>query len=81
MDARGDYVGGAIAPGLRIAAEALFSKTSKLPMVEVRRPSKAIGKNTIDCIQSGLFHGYLGLVEKLAEECKAELSSGMGAAE
>ena len=78
VDARGDYVGGAIAPGLRIAAEALFNKTSKLPMVEVRRPSRAIGKNTIDCIQSGLFHGYLGLVEKLAKECKTELAQKGG---
>ncbi len=74
VDSKGDYVGGAIAPGLRIAAEALFSKTSKLPMVEVRKPEKVIGTNTIDCIQSGLFHGYQGLVDRLASECKAELA-------
>jgi type III pantothenate kinase len=74
VDASGDYVGGAIAPGLRIAAEALFSKTSKLPMVEVRKPQKAIGTNTVDCIQSGLFHGYQGLVDRLAQECKKELA-------
>jgi len=75
VDGDGNYVGGAIAPGLRIAAEALFSKTSKLPMVEVRRPEKVIGTNTIDCIQSGLFHGYQGLVERLANACKQELAS------
>ena len=79
VDSNGDYVGGAIAPGLRIAAEALFSKTSKLPMVEVRRPEKIIGTNTIDCIQSGLFYGYQGLVERLARECKLELAGERGA--
>ena len=78
VDAEGNYVGGAIAPGLRIAAEALFNKTSKLPMVEVLKPQNAIGKNTIDCIQSGLFHGYQGLVERLANACKAELGQNSG---
>jgi type III pantothenate kinase len=78
VDANGDYVGGAIAPGLRIAAEALFSKTSKLPMVEVRKPNKVIGTNTIDCIQSGLFHGYQGLVDRLASQCKEELAGPEG---
>jgi type III pantothenate kinase len=73
VDANGDYVGGAIAPGLRIAAEALFNKTSKLPMVEVRKPKRVIGTNTIDCIQSGLFYGYQGLVDRLASQCKKEL--------
>lgn len=78
VDSNGDYVGGAIAPGLRIAAEALFSKTSKLPMVEVRKPNKVIGTNTIDCIQSGLFHGYQGLVDRLASQCKEELAGPDG---
>jgi type III pantothenate kinase len=78
VDADGNYVGGAIAPGLRIAAEALFNKTSKLPMVEVLRPQNAIGRNTIDCIQSGLFHGYQGLVERLANACKEELQNSSG---
>ena len=78
VDADGNYVGRAIAPGLRIAAEALFNKTSKLPMVEVLKPQNAIGKNTIDCIQSGLFHGYQGLVERLANACKEELQNSSG---
>ncbi len=73
VDHRGDYVGGAIAPGLAISAEALFQRTSKLPKVEVGRPKRAIGTNTIASMQSGLFHGYVGLVDHLAGVCKAEL--------
>jgi len=73
VDRRGDYVGGAIAPGLAISAEALFQRTSKLPKVEVSRPRRAIGTNTIASMQSGLFHGYVGLVDHLAAVCKAEL--------
>ena len=67
------YVGGAIAPGLRIAEQALFSNTAKLPRVEVERPPAAIGTNTVHAIQSGLFWGYVGLVESLVERCRAEL--------
>jgi len=74
VDHNGNYVGGAISPGLQIGAEALFSKTSQLPNVQVKRPARAIGTNTVDCIQSGLFFGYMGLVENLARVCKAELS-------
>jgi len=74
VDHKGNYVGGAIAPGLQIGAEALFSKTSQLPNVQVTRPAKAIGTNTVDCIQSGLFFGYMGLVDNLARVCKSELS-------
>jgi len=74
----GDYVGGAIAPGLQISADALFQRTAKLPRVEVKRPRRVIGHNTTDSIQSGLFYGYLGLVERLARECKAELAEGGG---
>jgi len=69
----GDYVGGAIAPGFRISADALFLRTAKLPRVEVERPKRAIGTNTIECIQSGLFWGYVGLVDGLARRCKEEL--------
>lgn len=69
------YVGGAIAPGLGIAEEALFSRTAKLPRVEVARPNSAIGTNTVHAIQSGLFWGYVGLVNNLVERCKAELNA------
>jgi type III pantothenate kinase len=69
----GEYVGGAIAPGFRISEEALFSRTAKLPRVEVRRPPNAIGKNTTDAIQSGMYYGYVGLVDSLARRCRDEL--------
>lgn len=70
------YVGGAIAPGLRIAEEALFSRTAKLPRVEVARPPQAIGTNTITAIQSGLFWGYVGLVDSLVRRCREQLGGG-----
>ena len=71
---RGDYVGGAIGPGFQISADALFNRAAKLPKVEVEHPPRAIGRNTIASMQSGLFFGYVGLVDGLARRCKAELS-------
>jgi len=73
VNARGEYVGGAIAPGFRISEEALFTRTAKLPRVEVERPPHAIGTNTVHAMQSGLFWGYVGLVDGLAERCREEL--------
>jgi len=69
----GDYLGGAIAPGLGIAAEALFMQTAMLPHVELARPKHAIGTNTITAMQSGLIFGYVGLVEGIISRIKAEL--------
>lgn len=70
------YLGGAISPGIGIAAEALFMKTSKLPKVELNLPKKAIGKNTIGAMQTGIVYGYIGLIdgviEKLLEEIKED---------
>jgi len=74
VTASGDYVGGAIAPGFKISEEALFSKTAQLPRVEVAKPPRAIGTNTVHAMQSGLFWGYVGLVDSLAERCRTELS-------
>ncbi|MCB9678455.1 MAG: type III pantothenate kinase [Alphaproteobacteria bacterium] len=74
VTAKGDYIGGAIAPGFKISEEALFSKTAQLPRVEVAKPPSAIGSNTIHAMQSGLFWGYVGLVDSLAERCRAELA-------
>jgi len=72
----GDYLGGAIAPGLGITAEALVRRTAKLPKVELTVPEKAIGSNTVSAMQSGLVLGYLGLVKeliaRLAEEVPGE---------
>jgi type III pantothenate kinase len=66
VDARGAYLGGAIAPGPQMASEILYQRTAKLPLLGAfRRPSQAIGKNTQDSIASGLFHGYVGLTRGL----------------
>jgi type III pantothenate kinase len=73
ITANGDYIGGVIAPGFRISAEALFNRAAMLPKVEVERPERVIGTNTIHSMQSGLFWGYVGLVNSLAKRCKAEL--------
>lgn len=71
----GDYVGGAIAPGIGIAAQALFERTAKLPRVELVRPPSVIGRNTVHSIQAGLLFGYVGLVEGMVTRFKAVLGS------
>ncbi|HYH01574.1 MAG TPA: type III pantothenate kinase [Bacillota bacterium] len=73
IGADGAYLGGAIAPGMDIAGEALFAQTAKLPRFEMVRPKNVIGKNTIGSLQSGLYFGYLGLVDSLISRMKAEL--------
>ena len=73
ISADGDYLGGAIAPGIGIAAQALFERTAKLPRVELARPPSAIGRNTAHSIQSGLLFGYVGLVEGMVARFEAEL--------
>jgi type III pantothenate kinase len=72
----GDYLGGAIAPGIAIALEALIQHTSKLYRVELVGPKQAIGKNTIHAIQSGLMFGYAGLVEALVRRFQEEMGGG-----
>lgn len=71
-----EFLGGAIAPGLKITAASLTENTSKLPEVVIKKPEKVIGRNTITNIQSGLFYGYVGLVEKIVENMKLELGEG-----
>ncbi|HEX6717240.1 MAG TPA: type III pantothenate kinase [Pyrinomonadaceae bacterium] len=73
VNARREYLGGAIAPGIMICAEALFSRAAKLPRVEIKRPEKVIGSSTIDAMQSGFYHGYAGLVDGVLEKMIAEL--------
>ncbi len=73
----GDYLGGAIAPGIAIAAEALFLHAAKLPRVELERPPRAIGTNTAHSIQSGLIFGYAGLVEGMVARFREELGPDM----
>jgi type III pantothenate kinase len=75
ISAEGDYLGGAIAPGIGIAAQALFQRTAKLPRVELTRPPAAIGRNTAHSIQAGLVFGYVGLVEGMIARFKAELGA------
>jgi type III pantothenate kinase len=70
---KGDYIGGAICPGLQISADALFARAAKLPRVEVVRPPKALGKNTQQHMQSGLFFGYVGLVDGLVQRLRDEV--------
>jgi type III pantothenate kinase len=69
----GDYLGGALAPGLGIAAEALFRRAAKLYRVELARPRTAIGRNTITAMQSGILFGYVGLIEGIVARIKREL--------
>ncbi len=73
ISGEGDYLGGAIAPGIGIAAAALFQRASKLPKVDILRPPAVIGKNTVHSIQSGLLFGYVGLVEGMIERFQTEL--------
>jgi len=73
ISAKGEYLGGAIAPGVRISAEALYLKTAKLPRIEVRKPKRAIGRTTVASMQSGLYFGYIGLVARTIEEIRKEL--------
>ncbi len=71
---KGEYVGGAIAPGIEIAAEALFFHASKLPRIEVVKPKRVIGRTTVTSMQSGVFFGYVGLVDELVTRMKREVS-------
>ena len=69
----GEYMGGVICPGIGISADALFQRTARLPRVEIRKPSRVIGSNTVGSLQSGLYYGYLGLVDGILEWLVDEL--------
>lgn len=75
ISAQGEYMGGSIAPGIEISANALFARAAKLPRTEISRPPKAIGRNTVNSMQSGIVFGYVGLVDGLVRR----LSDEMGA--
>jgi type III pantothenate kinase len=77
ISAEGDYLGGAIAPGINIASEALFLHTAKLPRVDLQRPPTAIGRNTVHAMQSGLLFGYVSLTEGMVARFRAELGPAM----
>ena len=73
VNKEGEYLGGAIAPGIRISADALFLRTAKLPKVEITKPEKVIGKNTVSSIQSGLVYGYIGMIDYIIEKMIEEM--------
>lgn len=75
VSAKGEYLGGVICPGIGISADALFERTARLPRVEIRKPSRVIGSNTVGSLQSGLYYGYLGLMDGILERLLAELGS------
>ena len=70
---KGEYLGGVLAPGLQISADALFSRAAKLPRVEIAKPPKVVGRNTIHAMQSGIVYGYVGLVDGIVDRLRAEL--------
>jgi type III pantothenate kinase len=77
ISAEGEYLGGAAAPGVGIAADALFRRAAKLPRVEIIRPPSAIGRNTVHALQSGLLFGYVGLVDGMVARFRSELGPEM----
>src|ERR1700726_4459508 len=73
VSAKGEYLGGVICPGIGISADALFQRTARLPRVEIRKPARVIGTTTVGSLQSGLYYGYLGLVDGILERLMDEL--------
>jgi type III pantothenate kinase len=70
---KGEYLGGAIVPGVHISADALYHHASKLPRVEIVRPARVVGRNTVASMQSGLVFGYAGMVDAIVERMRAEV--------
>src|SRR5207237_1299256 len=75
INSDGDYLGGAIAPGIGVAHDALVSRTARLLKVDLKAPPAAIGKNTIHAMQSGLFYGYVGMIEGMLTRIKSEMQA------
>ncbi|MEP7037654.1 MAG: type III pantothenate kinase [Acidobacteriota bacterium] len=73
VNSKGEFLGGIIAPGISILADTLFQKTSKLPKVEIKKPESIFGNSTITSIQSGIFYGYIGLVDGILRKMLDEL--------
>lgn len=73
INSQGEYLGGVITPGISISSEALFQRTAKLPRVEIKRPENVIGSTTVEAMQSGLYHGYVGLVDGILRKMIDEL--------
>ncbi len=75
VSARGEYMGGCIAPGIMISSEALFERAAKLPRVELSKPRSIVAKDTVSSMQAGIMYGYAGLVDGICERMKAEVKS------
>jgi type III pantothenate kinase len=75
INAAGEFVGGAISPGLMTCSDALFSRAAKLPRVEFKQPAAVIGSSTVAAMQSGLYHGYAGLVDTVLKRMIEELAA------
>jgi len=73
VSARGEYLGGAICPGVQISADALFQRAARLPRIDVRKPATIVGRTTVGAMESGLFYGYVGMVEGLVRRMTDEL--------
>jgi type III pantothenate kinase len=73
LSKKGEFLGGAIAPGLGISADALFARAARLPRIDIKKPAKVIGTGTVDNIQIGLYYGYIGLVDGILERMIAEM--------
>jgi type III pantothenate kinase len=73
VSGKGEYLGGVICPGIGISADALFERTARLPRVEIRKPARVIGSNTVSSLQSGLYYGYIGLIDGILERLIEEL--------
>ncbi|HXD31556.1 MAG TPA: type III pantothenate kinase [Pyrinomonadaceae bacterium] len=73
INSSGDYLGGVITPGIMISADALFERTAKLPRVDIKRPGRVIGSSTVAAMQSGLYHGYVGLVDGVLRKMLNEM--------
>jgi len=71
---QGEYLGGAICPGVQISADALFQRAARLPRIDVRKPARVVGRTTVGAMESGLFYGYVGMVEGLVRRMNDELS-------
>lgn len=74
IDRHGDYIGGCIAPGVKISTQALYERAAQLPKIELERPKRIIGRNTIEGMQSGIVNGYMGQVDYLIKEFKKEMN-------
>jgi len=76
ITAKGEYLGGAICPGVQISADALFQRAARLPRIDVRKPPRVIGRTTVGAMEAGLFWGYVGMVEGLVRRMSDELGGG-----